>query len=514
MLLEAALNYARCGWRVLPLHHVEPNGSWCSCGNVDCRRGAKNEKSIGKHPRTGHWQHDATTNEEQIVAWWRQWPRANVGIATGVESGVIVLDVDIHRDAPGYESLDILETYLGKLPPTRTAATGSGGQHRLFKYPKDLVICNSAGWRGAAGIDWRADGGQIVASPSIALAGQYKWTDLADVAELPAAWLEAHREYEASRGVKKRLTVRVGARGPIAPPTEAELAEDDSIISKMNAAANAEKFRTLWAGKWNEAGYESQSNADLALCSMISFWCDPDAPAPNPDRIDRLFRRSGLNRDKWDREDYREHTLAMSVELDQNRRAQDAAIREHVLGIGSKPEPVAPLIVVPAAPSVPGMPDAPAAPPIPMPLGVNNADVLAKVRQIIRKKRNSKSPLAKLDGDMIENFMAGEAIISAAEVARTPALAKYQGDDGLHRVSWILGNTLPADMPWDAVMNARPRSIRVMQSPDAMLKAATTFTESQVGRIKWDLEQAEKQRAEKEARDREFDAYCMSKVAK
>jgi len=52
-----------------------------------------------------------------------------------------------------------------------------------------------------------------------------------------------------------------------------------------------------------------QSEADLALCSALAFWTGRDA-----DRIDRLFRSSGLMREKWERADYREETIAKAVE--------------------------------------------------------------------------------------------------------------------------------------------------------------------------------------------------------
>ena len=45
-------------------------------------------QSIGKHPRTRHGVRDITTDLEQITIWWRQWPNANVGIATGQPSGL------------------------------------------------------------------------------------------------------------------------------------------------------------------------------------------------------------------------------------------------------------------------------------------------------------------------------------------------------------------------------------------------------------------------------------------
>ncbi len=68
--------------------------------------------------------------------------------------------------------------------------------------------------------------------------------------------------------------------------------EDDTLIRKAMAAKNGEKFRQLWEG--DASGYGSQSEADEALCYLLAFWTR-DAV-----QIDRLFRRSGLFRAKWD----------------------------------------------------------------------------------------------------------------------------------------------------------------------------------------------------------------------
>ena len=87
-----------------------------------------------------------------------------------------------------------------------------------------------------------------------------------------------------------------------------ELADSD-IIERALRARNGAKFAKLWAGKW-ESVYGSQSEADLALCCMLAFWC-----GPNPPRIDALFRQSGLAREKWsEREDYRERTIQAALE--------------------------------------------------------------------------------------------------------------------------------------------------------------------------------------------------------
>ncbi|MEM5767916.1 MAG: AAA family ATPase, partial [Bacillota bacterium] len=69
---------------------------------------------------------------------------------------------------------------------------------------------------------------------------------------------------------------------------------DNAIIEKAGQAANGEQFQRLWFGKWEET-YPSQSEADLALCSLLAYWTGNDKA-----QIDRLFRHSELMRDKWD----------------------------------------------------------------------------------------------------------------------------------------------------------------------------------------------------------------------
>jgi len=73
--------------------------------------------------------------------------------------------------------------------------------------------------------------------------------------------------------------------------------DDETLPKKARTAANGEKFRRLWKGK--TGGYESHSEADMALCSLLAFWTGGDQS-----RVDRLFRESGLIREKWDEVHY------------------------------------------------------------------------------------------------------------------------------------------------------------------------------------------------------------------
>jgi hypothetical protein len=82
--------------------------------------------------------------------------------------------------------------------------------------------------------------------------------------------------------------------------------EDEKVIEKALAASNSDKFQSLYNG--DTSGYPSQSEADLALCNHLAFWCNGDAG-----QIDRIFRTSGLYREKWDREDYSQRTIDNAI---------------------------------------------------------------------------------------------------------------------------------------------------------------------------------------------------------
>jgi len=73
--------------------------------------------------------------------------------------------------------------------------------------------------------------------------------------------------------------------------------EDEDLLEKATSASNGEKFERLWNG--NTAGYDSQSEADMALCCLLAFWTGGDRT-----QMDQLFRQSGLLREKWDEVHY------------------------------------------------------------------------------------------------------------------------------------------------------------------------------------------------------------------
>jgi putative DNA primase/helicase len=69
--------------------------------------------------------------------------------------------------------------------------------------------------------------------------------------------------------------------------------DDRELLERAFTAKNGTEFTRLWNG--DTSGQTSHSEADLALCSHLAYWTGGDAA-----RIDSLFRRSGLYRNKWD----------------------------------------------------------------------------------------------------------------------------------------------------------------------------------------------------------------------
>lgn len=77
--------------------------------------------------------------------------------------------------------------------------------------------------------------------------------------------------------------------------TEVTHLEDQEVIDKARNCKTGALFNMLYSGDW-EGVYPSQSEADMALCNQLAFWCGKDYV-----QMDRIFRASGLMRDKWDK---------------------------------------------------------------------------------------------------------------------------------------------------------------------------------------------------------------------
>jgi len=187
--MDAALSYAARGWAVFPVWW--PVGGRCACGKADCQHPAK-------HPLGSlapHGVNSATNDPKVIRDWWRRAPLANIGVATGPVSGLVVLDLD-PRNGGHPDRLP------GSLPTTPTVRTGGGGWHYYLAHPGDGLRF-PAKVPGCPGADLKAAGGYVLAPPSLHVSGRrYVWqTPLTQPLAPCPDWL-----FEAARRPEPRPT--------------------------------------------------------------------------------------------------------------------------------------------------------------------------------------------------------------------------------------------------------------------------------------------------------------------
>jgi hypothetical protein len=248
-MLEQAIAIANRGWRVLPVN--------------------------GKHPIPDEWPTRATTDHETIRAWWAQYQYANIGIATGAQSNLLVLDVDPGKG--GEESLRELEDQFGALPQTIEVVTGGGGRHIYFTDP-GLPIHNSSS-ELAAGLDIKTNGGQVVAPPSIHpdTGRAYAWEaahhpdDVVVPAEAPPWLLQKLTALEAPAG-----------HGFVSPERITKGARNDTLYKSGRSLKARHYSRTAILGALQG---ENQEKCDPPFSTrevediVESVWSGVDRPA-------------------------------------------------------------------------------------------------------------------------------------------------------------------------------------------------------------------------------------------
>jgi Bifunctional DNA primase/polymerase, N-terminal len=161
-LIDAASELAAAAWEVFPCRHV-------TVGEYQA-----------KSPMTPNGHLNATTDPDQIKAWWTRWPYAMIGAR--VPDNRIVIDLDPRNDG----SIEAVEELTGPLPATLTVWSGrnDGGRHLYFQRPASPLSSR----RLPKGVDLKANG-YCIMPPSIhpATGQPYRWQDEdAPAAAIPA----------------------------------------------------------------------------------------------------------------------------------------------------------------------------------------------------------------------------------------------------------------------------------------------------------------------------------------
>jgi hypothetical protein len=230
---------------------------------------------------------DATTNIEQVVAWWMRWPNGNIGCWPG-PSGLVVIDVDGPAGEAAAQELGLLDQ------PTLVCRTGrpDGGRHLYFRRPNFHV-----GNRGLAPqLEVRSDDGYVLVPPSVHPSGAvYRWEGTWDlVAELPPR----------ARDALERAQLEPAAAVAEAPPRLASLPPPNSEALERRIRAYLAKVpRGLAEGEGrNNTGYQLTAflTHDLARPESVAFqwvaeWNATNRPPLSQRELTRLFRSAVRN---------------------------------------------------------------------------------------------------------------------------------------------------------------------------------------------------------------------------
>jgi putative DNA primase/helicase len=270
----AAHEYLRYGWSVLAL--CTPDHA--CMGKTHSRRC----EHPGKAP-WGEWKEfqDRLPTECEIREKWQANCQLNVGMCLGPVSGLVGIDVD----GPGGAD-ELAKRSAGDLPKTLEFVTGSGGRRLLYKIPRGAVLKTTAQKKGEKEeLRLQARGSQTVMPPSRHHSGGvYAWKPGHSPKDIEAAMAPDWLVRELTPTQAEKPSSRTANNGP-------PLLEDEALLAKAMDAKNGEKFRRYWEGGKGD----DPSAADQGLCNLLAFWT-----GCNAEQMDRLFRRSGLMRGKWD----------------------------------------------------------------------------------------------------------------------------------------------------------------------------------------------------------------------
>jgi hypothetical protein len=245
-LCKDAIRYAEMGYQVFP----------CVPGK--------------KIPLTPRGFHDATTEVEQIEAWWTKHPDANVAMPT---AGLLVVDVDGSDNPWPGDAAKVLDLSRGAV-----SLTPRGGRHIIFRQPPGKDWRNTVG-RIAPKVDTRANGGYIVLPPSV-VGKQYRWDEaptLAGPDELaePPGWLTA-------------LLDRLGGNGsaPGTPGGAHRPPQCDDPALSGNTIPDGQRNDALasLAGTMRHVGMR-QEEILAALAQVNQGRCQPQLPSREVEKI-------------------------------------------------------------------------------------------------------------------------------------------------------------------------------------------------------------------------------------
>jgi putative DNA primase/helicase len=246
---------------------------------------APRQKASKTNP--SHW-----SDFETAVAAVRNDPEGIAGIGWIPQKGFVAIDLDDCVDPETGEPNEYAKDVM-KRHSSYTERTPSGcGLRIIVKDGQGLVTTSPK----------RTGKGEIMISPNYVTLTGHKVPESPDeVAEGGEALAAFYGELVGPKGEPPRHEP-----APVDQPVACAI-EDEEILRIARRARNREKFEKLWNG--DASDYQSASEADMAMASMLAFYVGPQGR----DQLIRLLKRSGLKREKHDRQDYMDRTAREAI---------------------------------------------------------------------------------------------------------------------------------------------------------------------------------------------------------
>ncbi|NLB82553.1 MAG: DNA primase, partial [Clostridiaceae bacterium] len=247
------------------------------CWRLEPDKKSGRDTKVPYSPGTGHRASASNPSTwgtlDEAVDAKDKYSFSGIGFVFTEDCGIVGIDIDhcLNDGKPNEVATDI----LSRLPPTYIEISPSGTGLHIFLRGK----LPSGGNRNSK------HGVEMYSSSRYFTMTGVLWKDCVDtIADDNGAIEWIHKTFitplkRNNRTVFKSTTV---------------VLTDDELLKLAYASKDGESFGKLYSGEW-QGKYKSQSEADFALCCKLAFWSGRSEA-----QIDRLFRKSGLYRDKWD----------------------------------------------------------------------------------------------------------------------------------------------------------------------------------------------------------------------
>ena len=232
---------------------------------------------------------------------YEKYGYTGIGYMFTKDDGYVGVDVDHCYDPETGEFSDTAKAIIGKQPTYAEFSPSGDGVHLYFKGVKPSGSSKNT----ETGVE------MYESARYFTVTGKQLDGSLDTVEEDNGALAWIHETYIKKQKKKKSGKKKASSGVPV------EMT-DEELLEKAKGSEDGEAFAALLEGSWLGT-FQSQSEADMAFCRKLAFWS-----GKNKEQMDRIFRSSGLFRQKWDEKHhasgatYGEETLDKAIETTEN----------------------------------------------------------------------------------------------------------------------------------------------------------------------------------------------------